>query len=72
MSLMVQAYLVERYGPRLDVEQLAAVLDLAPQTVRNQIAQGRCQVRTYIEGNRRWAAVEDVAEYFDRARKAAS
>lgn len=33
MSLMTQSYLLEKYGPRLSVDQLAEVLWFKPQTV---------------------------------------
>lgn len=37
MSVLATMVLVERYGLRLNVDQLAEVLDVQPGTVRNQI-----------------------------------
>lgn len=38
MSLLTQAYLLDTFGPRLTVEQMAQVLGLKPGTVYNQIS----------------------------------
>ncbi len=72
MSLMTQAYLLDKYGPRLDIAQLADVLDLTPKTLLNQISAGTCSVRTYLDGGKRWADVRDVAERFDALRSQAA
>ncbi|HEY9012046.1 MAG TPA: hypothetical protein VIN06_13605 [Devosia sp.] len=72
MSLMIQAYLLEKYGPRLSIEQLAEVLSIKPGTLYNQVSAGTCTVRTYVDGGRRWADVRDVAEAFDRMRSGAA
>lgn len=72
MSLMIQAYLLEKYGPRLNMEQLAELLGIKPGTLYNQVSGGTCSVRTYVDGGRRWADIRDVAEAFDRMRSAAS
>ena len=71
MSLMIQAYLLEKYGPRLNSEQLAEVLSIKPGTLYNQVSAGTCPVRTYVDGGRRWADIRDVAEAFDRLRATA-
>lgn len=72
MSLLIQAYLLEKYGPRLTMEQLAELLGIKPGTIYNQVSGGTCSVRTYVDGGRRWADIRDVAEAFDRMRSAAS
>ncbi len=72
MSLLVQAYLLEKYGPRLGLDALAEVLGSTKNSLYNQISQGTCPVPTYVDGGKRWAAMEDVAEYFDQRRKTAS
>lgn len=71
MSLMVQAYLLEKFGPRLSVEQLAEVLQLKPSTIYNQVSAGVCSVPTYVDAGRRWADIKDVADAFDRLRATA-
>ena len=72
MSLVLQAFLLEKYGPRLNTEQLAEVLGWSKQTLYNHFAAGTCPVKTYTENGKRWAAFQDVAEYFEMARQAAA
>jgi hypothetical protein len=72
MSLLTQAYLLEKYGPRLDVEQLAEILHLTKGTLYNQLSAGSCQVKTYMEGNKRYADYRDVAQHLDDCRKLAA
>lgn len=69
MSFITQAYLLERYRPRLTMQELAEVLGVAHGTLRNRIARGDCGVRTYIDGGTRWADVRDVATYLDECRE---
>lgn len=71
MGLLTQAFLLERYGPRLNVVQLAALLDMAEGTIRNQISAGSFPVSTYTEGGRRFASYQAVAEYLDKMDAAA-
>lgn len=72
MSLLTQAYLLEKYGPRLSLDALAEVLGGSKNTLYNQISQGTCPIPTYVDGGKRWASVEDVAHYFADARKRAA
>lgn len=72
MSLLIQAYLLDKYGPRLSVEQLAEVLSLKTGTLYNQISAGTCSVPTYVDCGRRWADFRDVAEAFDNMRAGVS
>lgn len=72
MSLLTQAYLLEKYGPRLSLEQVAEVLGFEKQTVYHRISRGDLGVRTYVDGGRRWADARDVAEAFDEFRKLAA
>jgi hypothetical protein len=71
MSLMTTAYLLEKYGPRLSVEQMAELLSSTPGAVRNAISADRFPLPTYLEGGRRWCDCRDAAEYFDRCRERA-
>ena len=71
MSFLSSAYLVDRFGLRLSVENLAEVLDITPGAVRNQVSAGRFPIPTYLDGGRRWADYRCVAEYLDRMRKTA-
>lgn len=72
MSLMTQAHLLDRYGPRLNMDQLAEVLGYTSKsTVYNKITAGTLEVKTYVDGGR-WADYRDVAEFLDRLRETAS
>lgn len=72
MSLMTQAYLLEKYGPRLGMEQLAQVLHVGKSTLFNQLTAGTCPVRTYLEGHRRFADYRDVADHLEALRRQAA
>lgn len=72
MSMMTTAYLLETYGARLTVEELAEVLRLGVPTVRNRLSAGTLGVRTYTDGDRRFADALDVACYLDSMRKKAA
>jgi hypothetical protein len=66
MSLMTQAGLIDRYGFRLTMEQLAEVLGCSKSFIMHQVSDGTFEIPTYIEGNKRFAAYQAVAEYLDR------
>lgn len=68
MSFLTQAWLLEKYGPRLNVEQLSEVLGLAAGSIYNQVSAGRFPVPTYVDGKQRWADYRDVASYLDSCR----
>lgn len=72
MSLITQAFVVERYGLRLDMKQLAEVLGIKPGTLANWISAGACPVKTYLDGGKRWADYQHVAEHLDACRETAS
>lgn len=70
-SLLTQAYLLENFGLRLTVDQLAGVLHMARNTVYNQVAAGTFSVPTYVDGGKRFADYRDVATYLDDCRERA-
>lgn len=72
MSLMLQAMLFEKYGPRLNAEQLADALSISKTTLYNQISAGTCPVKTYLDGGKRYADLRDVAAHFDECRAVAA
>lgn len=72
MSLMTQAYLLEKYGPRMNIEQLAEVMSIAPATIYNQVSAGKFPIKTYVEGKMRYADLRDVTAYFDQCREMAA
>jgi hypothetical protein len=71
MMMLTTVFLMERHGPRLDLEALAKVLSTTPANLRRRISERTLDIPTYVEGGKRWAAVEDVAAYFERLRDAA-
>lgn len=71
MTLLVHAYLIEKYGLRLTLDDLAQELDMAAGTIRNQISEDRFPIDTYLDQGRRFADYRDVAEYLDRLREQA-
>ena len=72
MSLLTQAYLLEQYGPRLSVDQLAKVLDRKSTTIYNQVSAGSFEIPTYLDGARRFSDYRDVAAYLDACRARAA
>lgn len=72
MSLLTQAFLVEKYGPRLSLEQLAEVLHRAKNTIYNQVSKGTFEIPTYLDGGKRFADMRDVANYLDACRERAT
>ncbi|HEY0955774.1 MAG TPA: hypothetical protein VGE36_13500 [Roseateles sp.] len=72
MSLLTQAYFLEKYGPRMDVQQLAAALDVQPKTVLNQVSAKTFPIPTYVDQGKRWADSRDVAAHFDAMRAIAA
>lgn len=72
MSMMTTAYLLETYGARLTVDEIAEVLRLSPATGRNRLSAGTLGLLTYTDGDRRFADALDVACYLDSMRKQAA
>ncbi len=70
-SLVTQMIVVEKYGLRLGIEQLAQVLGLSKGAVYNQISANSFPVATYIDGGKRWADYRDVAAHLDACRATA-
>lgn len=69
-SLVTQMWLLEHYGPRLNVAQLGEVLNLTPGTVNNRISAGTLGIPIYVDGQR-YADYRDVARHFDECRERA-
>ncbi len=69
-SLVSQMVLIERYGLRLNLKELAEVLDMSTGTIYNQIGAGTFPIPTYRDG-KRFADARDVAEYLDQCREKA-
>jgi hypothetical protein len=71
-SLVLQMILAEKYGARLNMEQLAAELGIAKPTLYNQVSAGTCKVKTYLDGGKRYCDFRDLASHLDACRKLAS
>lgn len=71
MSLLAQFILAEKYGLRLNMQQLADELDMAKGTLMNNISDKSLKIKTYMDGGKRWADVRDVAAHFERKRQEA-
>ena len=67
MSLMVEAWILDRYGPRLTVGDAAKVLGLSEGTLRNKIGKPGFMLKTYFDSGR-WVAACDLASYLDQVR----
>lgn len=72
MSILTQAFLLDKYGPRLTMDQLGDVLGIAKQTIMNRIAKEEFEVATYVDGGKRFADYRDVATYLDGCRERAT
>lgn len=47
MKLLTQAYILENYGVRLTMPQLARLLELSEGTIRNQVSAETFPIPTY-------------------------
>ncbi|MFM0479086.1 hypothetical protein PQQ81_01005 [Paraburkholderia strydomiana] len=66
MTLLTRAFILERYGVRLTMGQLATLLAMSEGTIRNQVSAETFPIPTYKEGASRYAAYDAVAEYLDK------
>lgn len=72
MSLLTQAFILEKYGVRLGADQIAELMGITKAALFNQISSGQCQMKTYLDGGKRWADYRDAAAYFDQVRSLAA
>ena len=73
MSLMTQAFLLEKFGsPSLSMEQLGPLLGIDGKTASNKASAGILGIPTVVRGGKRWADYRDVAAYFDAEREKAA
>ncbi|MFP3614532.1 hypothetical protein SB778_31055 [Paraburkholderia sp. SIMBA_050] len=66
MSLLTRAYILEKFGVRLTMAQLATLLAMSEGTIRNQVSAETFPIPTYKEGASRYASYDAVAEYLDK------
>lgn len=69
MSILTTMVLIERHGLRVDLEQLAQILDTTAANLRRKISERTMEIPTYVDGGKRWADVRDVAAYLDQKRQ---
>lgn len=72
MSLVTEAFIFDKYGPRLNTDQIAQLLGITKPALYNQISAGTLRLKTYMDGGKRYADFRDAAEYFDEVRKEAA
>lgn len=65
MRFLTKAYILDKYGIRLTMEQLAEVLQMSVATLHNKRSGGTLVIPTYTDGGKRYADYQDVAEYLD-------
>lgn len=70
-SLVSQMVVFERYGARLNTDELAELLRQSRGGILNQISAGTFPIPTYVEGGRRFADFRDVAAHLDAQRETA-
>lgn len=68
MSLVTTIFLLEKYGPFMDDEELASVLKIRPGTLRNRVSSETIGIKPVKPGQSMLFAVEDVAAYIDTLR----
>ena len=68
----MQAFVFERYGPRLNVAALADLLGMSQGALHNQRSAGTFPIKMYLDAGKLFADYRDVAEHFDALRKLAT
>lgn len=68
MSFFTQAWLLENYGPRLTIPEIAKVLGMAEKTLRNRLSERKMTLPLYVDHGVRCADYRDVAQYLDDCR----
>lgn len=68
MSLMTAMIVADKYGPILRLPDIADVLGLSPETVRNKIYKDEMPFPVSKQGSQHVAHYLDVAEYIDSLR----
>jgi hypothetical protein len=66
MKLLTQAFILEKFGPRMTMAQLASLLCMSEGTIRNQVSAETFPIPTYKEGAARYAPYDAVADYLDK------
>ena len=63
---LTRAYILEKYGVRLDMDQLASLLRISKHTLYKQKSDGNLGFAMYTENGRCFADYEEIAKYLDK------
>ena len=72
MSFLTDAYLLDKYGPRLSLDHISELLGASKSSLYSQISAGTLALPTYVDGGKRWADYRDVSAYLDSCRQRAA
>ena len=67
-NFLTCAWLMEKYGLRLNIKQLAEALGVSVSTITNQLAERRFPIPSYKDVGGVRFDYRDVAEYLDTMR----
>lgn len=70
-GVMLELYLLQRFGPRLTMHQLVDLLQIGYSTAVRQIRTKEFPISTYMEAGNRYADFRDVAKHLTRCREEA-
>jgi hypothetical protein len=63
MSAELERRLYEKYGPRLDMDQLAEFMNITRSTLDTKVSRDTMPLATYKEGKRRYCNTTVLAAY---------
>ena len=63
--LLTRAFILEKYGPRLSMDQLSEILGIPKTTLYTKKSQQTLGIDTYTDCGRCFADYEEVARYLD-------
>ncbi len=65
MSFLTEAWLLDKYGQRITVDDLSEILKVSKKTIQNRLALGKLDIPAYNDSVRFFKA-QDVSSYLDR------
>lgn len=71
-TTQMQKLMFDKYGPTMRMTELADCLGIKSGTLKNNLSQATCPVKTYKQGKLRFANTIDVASYLDEQRQKAA
>jgi hypothetical protein len=64
-DIVTEALLLNRYGPRLTLVEVARLMRISASAAYNQLSAGEFPIATYSIGARKFCDYRDVARYFN-------